>query len=283
VHSFCSFESTSRSFRSLRWMWPVTWSGCPARSGRSPPATSRRHASSKASWYRISWLRSSSAPRGADRASSTAPTTAAHSGVRSPVRTPAPPNVVSSFTARSSNLGASWSGTSGRERASISAGRGHPHLRGADQDRVGAVPAVVGELVGPAADGAGVGLRRQVPVGQRGDDPGVGVLAAGPARVIDRGGFGDAGLVDQPRAGAVLAVFAVALGGGERGQVGGPGGGEAGAGAFQHGQAPGLDLRRHPGRVGGGQVGQGRVEELEGAGLAGDGGGGVHRVLTSCP
>ena len=64
-----------------------------------------------------------SAPRGADRASSTAVTTAAHSGVRSPVRTPAPPNVVSSFTARSSNRGASWSGTSGRDRASISAAR----------------------------------------------------------------------------------------------------------------------------------------------------------------
>ena len=48
-------------------------------------------------------LRVSSAPAGADSASSTAVTTAAHSGVRSPDSTPAPSNVVSSLTDRSSN------------------------------------------------------------------------------------------------------------------------------------------------------------------------------------
>jgi hypothetical protein len=32
-----------------------------------------------------------------------------------------------------------------------------------------------------------------------------------------------------------------------------------------------------------GVVGQGGVEQLQGAGFAGDGGGGVHRVLTSWP
>src|SRR5271166_819661 len=63
----------------------------------------------------------SSAPAGADRASSTVVTTAAHSGVKSPFNTPAPPNVVSSRTDRSSNSpSGSLSGVSGRDRASIS-------------------------------------------------------------------------------------------------------------------------------------------------------------------
>src|SRR5271166_4255314 len=57
----------------------------------------------------------SSAPAGADRASSTVVTTAAHSGVKSPFNTPAPPNVVSSRTDRSSNSpSGSLSGVSGR-------------------------------------------------------------------------------------------------------------------------------------------------------------------------
>ena len=62
---------------------------------------SGRMASCKASWYRSSWLRSSSFPAGAPSASSTLPTIAAHSAVRSPYKTPAPPNVVASFTPRS--------------------------------------------------------------------------------------------------------------------------------------------------------------------------------------
>ena len=60
-------------------------------------------ASCSPSWNRCAWLRVSSAPAGADSASSTVLTTEAHSGVRSPCSTPAPPNVVSSRTDRSSN------------------------------------------------------------------------------------------------------------------------------------------------------------------------------------
>ena len=64
----------------------------------------------------------SSAPAGAPSASSTAPTTAAHSGVRSPVSTPAPPNVVSSRTARSSKARVGLLvGQAGRDRSYISA------------------------------------------------------------------------------------------------------------------------------------------------------------------
>ena len=99
-------------------MWTQALTGCPARSGTSPAATSRRIASCSPSWYRCAWLRVSSAPAGADSASSTAPTTAAHSGVRSPPRTPAPSNVVSSRTDRSSNPSSlSLSGAPGRDRA----------------------------------------------------------------------------------------------------------------------------------------------------------------------
>ena len=89
---------------------------------------------------------------GADSASGTALTTAAHSGVRSPARTPAPPNVLSSSTARSSNTGARAvivGGTGagpgldpGGQRgqvAQVPAGR-----RGGDQDRIGSVPAFPG-------------------------------------------------------------------------------------------------------------------------------------------
>ena len=95
-----------------------TLAGCPARSGSSPAVTSRCIASCRASWYRWAWLRVSSAPAGADSASSTVATTEAHSGVRSPVSTPAPSNVVSSFTDRSSNPSScSSSGVLGRDRA----------------------------------------------------------------------------------------------------------------------------------------------------------------------
>ena len=74
-------------------------------------------ASSSASWHRCSRVRVSSASAGADSASSTACTAPAHSGVRSPCSTPAPPSVVTSRSARSSNEGSwSWSGSSARYR-----------------------------------------------------------------------------------------------------------------------------------------------------------------------
>jgi len=49
VHFCCSLEPMSRPIRSDRSMWAQILTGCPARSGSSPAATSRRHASSKAS------------------------------------------------------------------------------------------------------------------------------------------------------------------------------------------------------------------------------------------
>ena len=62
-------------------------------------------------------------PAGADRDSSTAVTTAAHSGVKSPEITPAPWNVVSTVTLRSSNVssGRSSPPPSGSDRVYISA------------------------------------------------------------------------------------------------------------------------------------------------------------------
>ena len=59
-----------------------------------------------------------SAPAGADNDSSTAVTTSAHSGLRSPEMTPAPSNVVSTRSDRSSNLSSGPSPeVSGSDRA----------------------------------------------------------------------------------------------------------------------------------------------------------------------
>ena len=103
VHSSSNAELPSRFSKSARETYTQALTGCPARSGSSPAVTSRCMASCSASWYRWAYVRVSSAPAGADSASSTAVTTEAHSGVRSPVSTPAPSNVVSSLTDRSSN------------------------------------------------------------------------------------------------------------------------------------------------------------------------------------
>ena len=99
-----------------------------ARSGTARPAVAQTHGGAFAGGSKdeiggCSWLRSSSASRETDSASSTAVTTAAHSGVRSPARTPAPPNVVSSRTVRSSNTGPgpSSSGAPGGTGPEISA------------------------------------------------------------------------------------------------------------------------------------------------------------------
>ena len=101
VHCSCRAESPSSRSRSAREMCAQALTGCPARSGSSPVAVSRRIASASASWYRCSWVRSSSFPAGAASASSTAATAAAHSAVRSPCTTPAPPIVAASLTSRS--------------------------------------------------------------------------------------------------------------------------------------------------------------------------------------
>ena len=122
VHWSCSAEPASSSSRSASEICAQAFTGCPARSGSSPAAISRRMASASASWYRWSRVRSSSSPAGAPSASSTRPTSSAHSGVRSPCTTPAPPNVVASFSPRSAkSRPGSSSGRSDRARSYISA------------------------------------------------------------------------------------------------------------------------------------------------------------------
>ena len=74
VHCSCSAELPCRRSRSARVMCTQVLTGCPARSGSSPPAVSRRIASASASWYRCPLDRSSSFPAGAASASSTAAT-----------------------------------------------------------------------------------------------------------------------------------------------------------------------------------------------------------------
>ena len=52
VHCSCRAESPSSSSRSASEICTQALTGCPARSGSSPLATSRRIASASASWYR---------------------------------------------------------------------------------------------------------------------------------------------------------------------------------------------------------------------------------------
>ena len=98
--------------------------------------------------------------------SSTVPTVLTHSGVRSPWMIPAPWNVVWTFTDRSSkSWPGSWSGSSGRHRASISAAspaRSRKPIPAAGlvgQDLVGLIPLIRRQLVGPGAQRPGVGFR----------------------------------------------------------------------------------------------------------------------------
>ena len=109
-------EPPRRSFRST---WTVRWAGWPSRPGISCPAISRRQASSIASWRRCARVRVSSGPAFWPRASSTTVSAAAQAGVRSPWSRPAPPKVVSSHSARSSNPSSPVSGPV-RARSSIS-------------------------------------------------------------------------------------------------------------------------------------------------------------------
>ena len=228
VHSSSSAELPSSLIRSAREMCTTALTGCPARSGSSPAVTSRRIASCSASWQRCGWLRASSAPAGADSASSTVATIEAHSGVRSPVRTPAPPNVVSSFTDRSSNASSLSLSSSCGEGAGVDL-PGQPgqvrHIRAArrrpQQDRVRVFLALLGQLVRPAADGPRDRLR-DLPGGQRLRDLGVRGGAADPRGVPDGGALGHVGLVDQPRPRAVIRIRGVPLPGGERRQDRGP-------------------------------------------------------------
>ena len=73
-----------------------------------------------------------------------------------------------------------------------------PGFRGHDEDRVRGQAAVLGELVGPAADGPGYRLGQQVALGQRLGDLRVRGGPADPGGVPGGGARGDAGLADQP-------------------------------------------------------------------------------------
>ena len=293
VHSCSSAELPSSFIRSAREMWTTALTGCPARSGSSPAVTSRRMASCSASWQRCGWLRASSAPAGADRASSTVATIEAHSGVRSPVSTPAPPNVVSTRTDRSPNASpSSWSGVlwGGTGRRSPRPARpGPPHPRRPPPPRAGSRPRPrwqSGELAGPPADGPGDRLR-DLPGGQRRGDLRVRGGPPDPRGVPGGGALGHVGLVDQPGPRAVVRVIGVPLPGGERGQDRGPRRGPDRGDLLQHPQAPRLGLRRHRGRIRGGQVAHRRLQHpqrLHGAGRRRNGDGLAHlaHLLGDC-
>ena len=161
VHCSCKAESPSSSSRSASEICTHALTGCPARSGSSPLATSRRIASASASWYRCSRVRSSSFPAGAPSASSTRPTTSAHSGVRSPWITPAPPNVTASFSAavrevpvrvrvRIRQLGPGPLVHLRGQRRQLR--HPQPARRGRQQQLVGLVPELLRQPVRPQAD-----------------------------------------------------------------------------------------------------------------------------------
>ena len=95
-------ESPSSSIRSAREICAQALTGCPARSGSSPAAVSRRIASARASWYRWPLVRSSSFRLGGQRVQHRGDGGGALGG-QVPVHTPAPPMVVASFTSRSAN------------------------------------------------------------------------------------------------------------------------------------------------------------------------------------
>ena len=166
--------------------------GWPSRPGIICPDISRPHASSIASWRRWAAVRVSSGPAFCPRASSTTVRAAAQAGVRSPWSRPAPPKVVSSHSARSSNrsspvsaevLGAfdHFPGQPGQ----VMLIRAAQHRR--EQDPVRVRPQILGELIGPVADQPGQ-RHRQLPRGERGGDHRGG--AAEPPRPSGRRGGG---------------------------------------------------------------------------------------------
>ena len=126
----------------------------------------------------------------------------------------------------------------------------HPGLSGGQQDRVGGRTAVLGQLVGPLADRAAVGLRQVL--GQCRHHPRMRHHPLSPRGMRHRDDLGDPGLVNQPGPRAVIRVGRVPLVGGERAQDRGPGGCHDRVGPLHHLQGLGLGLGGHPGRVGGG-------------------------------
>ena len=179
-------------------------------------------------------------------------------------RAPPPPNRAAAI-----GPGVDLGGQPGQVRQ---AGPGH---RGRDQDRVGRVLAVGGELGGPVADGAGGGLR-DLGGGQCGQDPRVGGGPPGPGQVGGGGGLGDPEPGGQPGLRAVAGVLVVALPGGEGGQDPGPRRRLQRVGLLQDLQQLGLYAGRQLGRVQRGQVAQPAAGRFGGLGRAGEFRAGIH-------
>ena len=221
VHCSCKAESPSSSSRSASDRCTHAFTGCPARSGTRSLATSRRMASASASWYRCSFVRSSSFPAGAPSASSTRPTTSAHSGVRSPWITPAPPNVVASFSPRSAkSRPGSSSGRSPRARSYICAA----------SDASSSTPSPPAAAASSSSSDSSRNFSGSRLVHRQISRPtdsetcraasaattfGWVRVRLGPGGVPDGGAPGDPGPVHQPRHRAVLRVPGAALPGGE--------------------------------------------------------------------
>ena len=145
---------------SARSTCTVSWAGWLSGPGSIPESISRWQASSSASCCRWSRVRVSSGPPLAPSAASTAATAAAAGPVRSPERRPAPPMVVSSHTARSSNRSRSGIGGAAGPLDHLLGQR--PQIRqpgpaagGGQQDRVRVGAAVCGQLIGPLTQGPG--------------------------------------------------------------------------------------------------------------------------------
>ena len=225
--------------------------GCPSRPGIICPAISRRHASSIASWRRCAAVRVSSGPAFCPSASSTTVSAAAQAGVRSPCSRPAPPKVVSSHSARSSNpsLAGIGGGLGAFEHFPAPAAPDHADPRRPAPRRAGSRPRrpeLFGELVGPVADQPGQ-RHRDLPRRERGRDRRGGRRAAAPTRCAAAA----APLVTRVIArsqdgGAVLPVGLIPVLGGERGKDPRPGGGVLRFGALPARSAP-RPARRCPG------------------------------------
>ena len=216
VHWSCRAESPSSSIRSAREMCAQALTGCPARSGSSPAAVSRRIASASASWYRCPWVRSSSFPAGAASASSTAATAAAHPAVRSPCRTPGPADgggqlhlPVGELPARIliGQIPAGPHVHLGEQRRQVR--QPQPAGEGGQQLLITRVPVLLRQLAGPQADHPPRGLR-DLPGGQRRQHPRMRGGPLSPRGVPDGGAPGDPGPVHQPGHRAVVPVPGVA-------------------------------------------------------------------------
>ena len=226
--------------------------GCPARSGSSPAAASRRIASWRARRGTAdpgsAW---SSAPAGADSASSTRPNHLRALRCDVPAHDPAPPNVVASFRARSSkSRSGSSSGRSPRARSYICPNSPASSSR----PRPAAAAATSTSSASSRYFSGSFPVHRQISRRPAPDLPGrqrrVLPADASPVRpsgVPHSGAPGDPGPVHQPGHRAVVPVIGVPLPGGERGQDPRPRRGQDRGVPLQLAQALGLGRGRAAG------------------------------------